>query len=78
MNDTSINARLVEIKRVPGYVTQSKDTVRVYRNQPGRLQLQLRNPRWYSTATLTVDEARQVVDALQNGIDDLVLSEEAA
>lgn len=71
MNDSSISAALVRTNRIPGYVTQSKDTVRVFRYQPERVELQLRNPRWYSTASLTEDQVRQIIVALQSGLAEL-------
>lgn len=69
MEDRSNMVRMVDTRRIPGHVHQYDNTVRVFRNMRDRVQLQLRSPKWYSTASLTADETRAVIAALQEGLD---------
>jgi hypothetical protein len=66
-----INVQRVNVKRMPNYVMQSSETVRVYWCQPGRVELQLRNKTWYATATLTREQTQEIVKKLQESLADL-------
>jgi hypothetical protein len=68
---TEINVQFVNVKRIPNYVMQLETTVRVYRCQPERVELQLRNPAWYATATLTKEQTQEIVKELQERLAEL-------
>lgn len=71
MIDHSRTVEHVEVKRIPSYVTQVDQTVRVFRISPERIQLQLRCPKGYATATLTAADARVLTAFLDAGLRDL-------
>jgi hypothetical protein len=61
---SSVVVRAAVYNRMPPYVTQTDETVRVFRNAPDRVKLQIRNPKHYMTASLTSDEAAAIANML--------------
>jgi hypothetical protein len=68
--DRSTIVRQATYNRMPGHVTQIDWTVRVFRHSPELVQIQVRNPKHYMTASLTSTEAREIANLLLAAADD--------
>jgi hypothetical protein len=70
--DRSMPVPHAAYNRMPAEVCQLHMTVRVFRHTPGRVQMQIRNPKHYMTASLTGAQARELADWLVAAADEML------
>lgn len=72
MQDTSIKTYTDYSRLSPDSNANRDRAIRVFRIQPERIQVQVRNERHYMTATLTAMDVERLIVALKEGLKEII------